>query len=314
MIFIGSSDVITFWMPFSAWETAGIASFAYGRSHLRASLFDSFLDEALESQSPSLVVVGLRPILDTKDTIEELSIRSVTDTWPYSSINRWKMIWQNKDSKIVLSDNSVDKGGNGEPESGILAMFPFWFDIMKYHDNYQRITKGSFFKINSENASRTKGYLFLTDKKPESRNETIPLITDTEKLSEDAEKAIISIINKANSKGFDLLFVLVPYCESEEIRKKYNEAKTLIERMGEKCVDFNEYFDEIGLDIKNDYYNTTHTNVLGAEKFTKFFVDYLNVNYDLPNHRLDDNYRQWNTDLSEWKQQEKNNIEICSGK
>ncbi len=74
-------------------------------------------------------------LLNTKDTLEEVEIRNVMDVLPYSSINRRKMVCQNKHNKIVFISNSADKAGNGEPQSGILAMSSIWFYIKKYHDN-----------------------------------------------------------------------------------------------------------------------------------------------------------------------------------
>jgi len=313
MLFIGSSDVIVYWMPYKAYEEIGITSFAYGRSAIRATMFDALLDEVLNTQTPSLVVVGLRTILETDETIAEVSIRNVTDVLPFTSFSRWKMITDNKD-KIVLTDNSIEKNGTGQPEKGILSLFPFYFDIMKYHENWHTITKSSFTKITSENSSKTKGFLFKTDKAAQIRDENIPKNSDTSPLNENSEKTIINLMKKAEEKNFDLLFVLVPYCETKGARMKYNEAKRIIENFGGKCIDFNEYFDEIGLDTTEDFYNSRHINILGAEKFTSYFTDYLIENYNLPDHRGEKKYQNWAMNLIDWKELENKNIIKCSEK
>ena len=49
----------------------------------------------------------------------------------------------------------------------------------------------------------------------------------------------------------------------------------------------------MGLDPATDFYNKKHVNVRGAEKYTKFFADYLTKKYELVDHREDSVYEPW---------------------
>ena len=71
VLYFGSSDATAFWIPFKAYEQAGFTSYTYGKSMMRASMFEDMLDEALKTQSPSLVIISLRTILQSGDTVEE---------------------------------------------------------------------------------------------------------------------------------------------------------------------------------------------------------------------------------------------------
>jgi hypothetical protein len=52
-------------------------------------------------------------------------------------------------------------------------------------------------------------------------------------------------------------------------------------------IDFNVLKDEIGIDWSQDTGDAgDHINIYGCEKTTRYLIDYLNENYDLPDHRL----------------------------
>ena len=42
---------------------------------------------------------------------------------------------------------------------------------------------------------------------------------------------------------------------------------------GVTFVDYNMQYEEIGFDFETDFFDDSHLNVAGAEKFTKYFVE-----------------------------------------
>lgn len=300
VLYFGSSDATAFWSPFTAYEQAGFTSYTYGKSMMRASMFEDMLDEALKTQSPSLVIVSLRTILQSGDTVEEAALRSVTDSLPYSTLNRWKMIFRNH-GKIILSDNAIENEGTGEPTKGLFAEIPFYFDIMKYHDNWQHIWEGSYhYRGLGRFSSSTKGYFVGTGCVPQKRDPSVSQISKSMELSEGAENALHALMQRADRDGFNILFVMPPYCESTEDRMHFNRAAALISEAGHTVIDFNDFWNEIGMDAENDFYDPGHTNILGARKFTAFLTDYLSTHYDLPDRRTDPRYAAWQEGLENW--------------
>ena len=274
-------------------------------------MFADLLDEALETQSPSLVVVSMRPILYPVDTLDEVSLRSVTDTLPYSSLNRWQMIFHNR-KNIVLTGNEVENGGDGEPDRSLFAELPFYFDIWKYHDNWNNIDRDSFnYSRIGSFSSPGKGFRAGSSHEAQERDADVPAVTEKMPLNRTAEKAIRDLMERADKKGFDLLFVVSPYCESAESRMLYNRAAELIAEGGYRSVDFNEFYDEIGIDDTSDYYDSWHLNILGAEKYTAYFIDYLKENYDLSDHRGEASFAAWEEGLGQWEETETEAIEAC---
>ena len=274
MLYFGSSDATVYWMPYNGFREAGISSYTYGKSMMRATMFEDLLDEALKTQSPSLVVVSMRTILESGETVEEAALRSVTDSLPYTSASRWKMIWRNR-NRIVLTSDEKNKGGSGEPTRDPFAILPFFFDIWKYHDNWDNIWEDSYnFGRLGEFTSDTKGFLIRTFREPQKRDASVSQITETIPLSETVENTLHTLMKKADEQGFDLLFVMAPYCESGKTRMMYNRAAELIAEGGYRSVDFNEVFEEIGINEKTDFYDERHLNTLGAEKYTSYFISY----------------------------------------
>ena len=308
MLYFGSSDATVYWMPYNGFREAGISSYTYGKSMMRATMFEDLLDEALKTQSPSLVVVSMRTILESGETVEEAALRSVTDSLPYTSASRWKMIWRNR-NRIVLTSDEKNKGGSGEPTRDPFAILPFFFDIWKYHDNWDNIWEDSYnFGRLGEFTSDTKGFLIRTFREPQKRDASVSQITETIPLSETVENTLHTLMKKADEQGFDLLFVMAPYCESGKTRMMYNRAAELIAEGGYRSVDFNEVFEEIGINEKTDFYDERHLNTLGAEKYTSYF---LNENYELPDHRGEEAFADWEEELTAWKEIETQALKDC---
>ena len=313
VLYFGSSDATVYWMPFEAYKQAGFTSYTYGKSMMRASMFEDLLNEALKYQKPQLAVISLRTILDSSDTVEETALRSVTDSLPYTSPNRWKMISRNR-GKIVLTSNSVENGGTGEPDTGLFSLLPFYFDIWKYHDNWQYVWKDSFnFGRIGEFTSNTKGFLLRTWRIPQTREAVDFSDTATLPISESAETALRNMMKTAGEKGIDLLFVMSPYCESSEDRMRYNTAAALIRESGYKSVDFNEFYAEIGINDRTDYYDSRHLNTIGAAKYTDYFIQYLKENYDLPDHRGDERWSFWQEGIPDWETIKSDAFDACRG-
>ena len=91
-------------------------------------------------------------------------------------------------------------------------------------------------------------------------------------MNSSAETALKSQIRKADENGFGLLFVMPPYCETAQDRMLFNRAAEIIPASGYTSIDFNEPYDEIGIDELYDYYDPGHTYVISAGKYTGYLA------------------------------------------
>ncbi len=74
----------------------------------------------------------------------------------------------------------------------------------------------------------------------------------------------------------------------DENKSKY--ISDIINSRGYDVFNFNDYWKEIGMDETMDFYNAGHTNLLGAEKISKYFANYLDEKYQFPDNQDD----SWN--------------------
>ena len=86
-------------------------------------------------------------------------------------------------------------------------------------------------------------------------------------------------------KGVTLVLVTSP----SPVNMSYPVHNTLQDYADENnldYIDFNVLKDEIGIDWSQDTGDAgDHINIYGCEKTTRYLIDYLNENYDLPDHR-----------------------------
>ena len=110
-----------------------------------------------------------------------------------------------------------------------------------------------------------------------------PLL-DTE-FGDNAMYYLQKIVDLCESKGITLILVRAPleygwYPEWDENIQEFADAN------GVTYLNFNDYKDEMGLDLNTDTYDAgIHLNIFGAEKLSAFFGDYLVDNYDLTDYR-----------------------------
>ena len=64
---------------------------------------------------------------------------------------------------------------------------------------------------------------------------------------------------------------------------------------GHTFLDMNQYFDEIGIDFNTDYYDKSHMNLVGSEKVSNFFGNYLLNNYNLDLSQEKNISENWNS-------------------
>lgn len=100
-------------------------------------------------------------------------------------------------------------------------------------------------------------------------------------IAEEAEEALISLLEKYENSDTKILFVASPWPISKKVQQRNLYIKDIIEGKGYTFLDMNHYFDEIGIDFSVDFYDALHTNVVGSEKVSKFFGQYLLDNYDM---------------------------------
>jgi hypothetical protein len=127
---------------------------------------------------------------------------------------------------------------------------------------------------------------FPVESNSKPTDETLPLPSNI-------ENNLKELIASLEENNISSTFLLLPCIVSEDDRKLFNTVKAILDEHEIPYLDLLDKADEIGLDYSHDFYDKKHLNVYGMEKSTHFLAKYLKETYDLPDHRGDANYANW---------------------
>lgn len=287
MVYVGGSACYVYWEPLRAWNQYGFTSFNFATDALQPQSIKYSLEEIRKTQAPQVYIIDIRPfqygdIFHEEENVRNMdrvaSFRNVVDNMKFS-MNRYELI---RDWAPTQEEK-----------------WTYQFDISKYHSNIEAVINPTNWQyIFNEKSLYTKGFYYYQGKEPLPFAESI----QTEELPLEAEldSIFIDLLDYCQDENLQVLFIVHAYCNQEEDQKKYNYMERRVKEYGQGFLNVNDYFFDIGFDVENDFNDTNHVNLLGADKYSEFLAGYLAEHYDLPDHRVDPNYNQWNIDFIRW--------------
>ena len=288
VVFIGGSNWVCYFSPLDAFNQAGMVSYDYATMAGPFDLYKYYLEDA-KKKSPQLFVIDIRTLKNVRDEIgvsEDYTLRNWSDSMPIMSGIRLKGI----SSYLFKHNNWKD-----------LDVPSFYLDISRYHDNRVALAQqGQWEYCNAKKIDENKkGYAPYVDAYPLPT----PKHYDVKTVLSDVQyNALSDLLDYCDTIDSQVLFVLGPYMIHYGDWGIMNEAEDIIKGRGYEFVNFNNNYDEIGLDFETDFYNTTHVNYVGSLKYTEYLVNYLINHYQIPDRRNDVSYNQWKNEYLEYKE------------
>lgn len=284
VIFAGTSHPLNGFYPMEMWNSHGIASYNISQSGQMLPVTYYGIQEALRFQTPKVIVLDLYYI------IKERKYGNVGMT--HNSIDNYK--WSSVKLRCIL--DAVD------PKEQKNFLFPFRL----YHSRWKELEKKDFFL--RSNVKRGANINFGIEE-----NE-IPKLLYTDAKSEIPEVSLeylTKIITLCKEKEVPLLFTILPYHVGEDNDRKeaqeqlaiYNTVLELAEEYEIDCVNYFEILDKIDFDWATDLYDKTHLNYFGGKKVSLYMAEYLQKNYNIPNHKEDLEYQRWHEDYEIYKKE-----------
>lgn len=284
VLVLGSSHAFVNVNPAVLYEEYGIAAYNLCASMQPTWNTYYYLKEALEYQTPELIV------MDVYRLVEEFD---------YS-----------KNSKIVKNTYGMRFGKNKyeavkanvrEGETGLVWMHMLEFPV--FHSRYAELTKEDFRPeiIASENY---KGFhpLFETNKM------TKPDIRFIEEKTEIAPKTLEyfeKILELAEEKDIPLLLINAPYIMSADDKKIFNSLEEYLSRQtindDVRYLDLNVRYNKVGIKFKTDFADENHLNVKGVQKFNLYLGKYIKKHYEISDRRGDAAFVSYEENVKEWK-------------
>ncbi|MGN1167469.1 MAG: hypothetical protein ACI4S2_13695 [Lachnospiraceae bacterium] len=292
VVAIGSSGLYRYLDNPYLWDEYGLTSYNVGTPSQSCFFAEDLIDEIHKTQHPQLIIVETRRFLTSKSKS--------------ANSNRFCMVHDNMKyslNRIELINSTVDSWSK---------RIDAYFDIITYHDSWEEFSYDNLKYIDNEQSHKFKGWKFadgvVSVDKPEiiSGEETIA-------IPEVAEEALVQLMEKCQKENIQVLFVSTPWQIDSERQMKNRYIGNLIEEYGFNFLDCNQYIDEIGLDFEKDFYNSKHTNLVGAEKVTDFIGNYIVENYDIDTDHTQAVTDDWNNMLEQYNiEAEKTKAKIAS--
>ena len=203
-----------------------------------------------------------------------------------------KTAFRTQSPKLVLFETNTmfrDPGFLKNVQLSLTEPLAYHFPVIKYHNAWKALFDGP-----GEPKKSYKGF--------EIRDKVVSYEGDEEYMKETKDKAQIpevvriymeKIKRLCEKNGADLLLVSAPSPKNYNY-KKHNSLEEYARENDLPYVDLNMKFRDIGIDWKQDSYDRgDRLNISGARKVTAYIGQYLADNYDLPDRRNDDGWREW---------------------
>lgn len=274
VLLIGASEVYTCFNSPLAWEKFGFTSYGLSYAAMPGSLYKTVVGKALKTQSPKLVVFEVNGFLFDDKYLKQCR-----------PIHAWfDNVGIDSEGKHFIEEN-IPKDERAE----------YYLPFYKYHSNWRNPlfcvrNSVSIACLEMKGISYSKAFAStaLTRKNADMKKRK-SCFTDKSK------KYLTELLEFCREKNLkNVLFFRAPHCVENQNPQAIKDIEKLIGDYGYRFVDYENAFDSIGLNAKDDFYNTEHLNVYGMEKFTDFFGKYICDNYDLRSDRSEATVNQWN--------------------
>ena len=271
VVFMGTSHVHCGVNTGLLWDKYGIASYNYSGAEQPLWMTYYYLKEFYKYQNPKVIVLDIYGPARYKDDYQY--------DWISENIHGMKFSM----NKLEMMSVSV------EPEQ-FLKYFP---SFATYHSRYDDLSEDDFnnFFWNSHEKEAFKGYTPYWDKKPQIQAEISEV--DAVGLTDKSEKYLRKIIELTKEKGSALVLITIPYIEASEDRVTYEEVTQIAAQEGIIFINYNQYFESIGLNLEEDFNDGSHLNYWGSSKFSDYIGDFLMSFEGMEDKRNLPGYESW---------------------
>ncbi len=279
VMFFGSSNTYCSFNPLIMYEENGTKSYILATQNQPVWASYTYMKEALKTQKPKLLVMDILAFTYEEEYADEGVTHSYMDDLP-------------------LSQNKLELASVSAPDYG--TRFELICNFVKYHSRWNELTKTDFTFDRSKARDYLKGYVLLEQTfdgaiLPDGQTDK------TEPIAEKQKEYFYKIVNLAEDNNIPLLLVKTPSNVVKQDQMKYNTVKQMAKKEGIPFIDFNRRYEEIGLDIKDDFFDKSHLNYKGAEKFTRYFAGVVSGEYpDIKSKDTNNTANTWNADLKEY--------------
>ncbi len=296
--FIGSSSTYCYFDPMVVWENYGITSLTYAVPSAPFDFTIPLMEIAIKNQTPELFVIDLRNLL-----IDEFNTKffgSYTRENLYKANITGLKVFEDDINKLLIV--------NQTPYFDTQEYLQY-ADVLYYHNDFTKNIK-SFYNLADDYTSSFlyKGNGYYQQFKYKDFSElgftSFEAQPSDYELTDSTKERLDELFEYCEKNNYEAIFVFSPYISSlnafdSQIRYKIGEY---IEEAGYEFLDHKIETDLIGFDYSKDFHDQRHTNILGAQKYTDYFMNDILKIYNIEPKYEQDVIDDWNHELSQWEE------------
>lgn len=268
-VFVGNSSVYKSISPIELWKDYGMTTYDYSSPEQRIWLSYYLVKECLNYQTPRVIFLNVDEAF-TEDDATEQSIRKALDNMKYKGAKE-----QAINDKIFNLSN-FDK-------------LSYFIPILRYHSRWDSLSGDDLILDTDEYYTIHKGYIMSKKQKAYIKGkDNTASVSIGPKVSTYLEK----IIDLCNERNVELVLMYLP----SPMTWSQNKHKAILDFANThdtRFVDMNQN-DLLNIDWNEDTEDGGwHLNLYGAKKVTHYLGKILTEDYNLPDHREDEDYFYW---------------------
>ncbi|MBR1865278.1 MAG: hypothetical protein IJ801_02100 [Lachnospiraceae bacterium] len=278
VLFVGSSHAYSSFSPMELWNEAGISSYNLGSSSQSIPCSYYLIKEGIRTQHPQIVVLETYGAKYDEDYVSSARLHIALDGIPFGQ------------TKMEIMTEFLPR------TMSLHERLEYYFPIIRFHSRWTELRAMDFHPRNL----CLKGYHLSC--KVTQLNEPVPE-TDTHELYSGTLEYFQRIIDLCNDNNIELILCNAPMGQNAkytETNMKVNELIEYAKKQSIPCINFENLREELDIDYNTDFRDDEHLNLYGMRKVMSYLVTYFSDNYNLTDHRREDDYKDWNHDYDDY--------------
>ncbi len=282
LIYIGASNVYTYYAPLVPFEKYGITSYNCGGGGLPIESYPFIIRQTLKQQKAEVVVLDVRQYLHNYH-IDFYGNMPGFMQYYGNPINSIGMVYYAN----TINDLSLEENLN------------MYFRLYLFRNEIYGIKSliHSENLVNSE-AEELKSYVNKGFYSMETCNpfEYPDYAVNDGRIAIDkgCEKSLMDVIKLCRKKNVQLILTASPFIFEEDNYGEINYISDIAKREGILFVNCNlPEVAEKHFDYTTDFYDMAHTNLTGAAHFSEYMTEVFHEYCDLKDHRDEPGYEEW---------------------
>ena len=203
-----------------------------------------------------------------------------------------KTALQSQSPKVVLMETNLmfrDPGPVKNIQSSFAETARYHFPLLRFHNLWKLMFDGK-----KPGEAVYKGFSIRSSVDPFDSGDYMKETEEVQEMPQAVTFYMEEIMELCRRSGAELFLVSAPSPKNYSYRK-HNAIENYAKEKGLTYVDLNLKIKELGITWQKDSYDKgDHLNLYGAQKVTRWLGTYLKQNYELPDHRNDPAYEDWN--------------------